>query len=90
MNLIDSAEIYALGHSERIVGRALAGRRNGAFVATKILPVAPFSPVVEHHGPASRARLGIDAIDLYQFHWPNPAVPLASRWTGCAGCSTTG
>jgi len=82
VNLIDSAEIYAFGQSERIVGRALAGRRAEAFVATKVLPVAPFSSVVVHRGRASRARLGIDAIDLYQLHWPNPAVPLSQQMGG--------
>ena len=82
VNLIDSAEIYAFGQSERIVGRALAGRRTGAFVATKILPVVPLSSVVVRRGRASRARLGIDAIDLYQIHWPNPAVPLSQQMGG--------
>ena len=82
VNLIDSAEIYAFGQSERIVGRALAGRRTGAFVATKVLPVVPLSSVVVRRGRASRARLGIDAIDLYQIHWPNPAVPLSQQMGG--------
>jgi len=82
VNLIDSAEMYAFGQSERIVGRALTGRRTGAFVATKILPVVPLSPVVVQRGRASRARLGIDAIDLYQLHWPNPVVPLSQQMDG--------
>jgi len=82
INLIDTAEIYAFGRSERIVGRAIAGRRREAFVATKVFPVAPVAPIVEQRGRASLARLGIDAIDLYQVHQPNPAVPLSSQMGG--------
>lgn len=76
INLIDTAEMYAFGRSERIVGRAIGGRRAEAFVATKLFPVLPLAPVVELRARASRRRLGVDRIDLYQLHWPNPAVPL--------------
>jgi len=76
VNLIDTAEIYAFGQSERIVGRALTSRRAEAFVATKLFPILPIPPVVVRRGRASLARLGIDAIDLYQIHQPNPVVPL--------------
>jgi aryl-alcohol dehydrogenase-like predicted oxidoreductase len=82
VNLLDSAEIYAFGQSERIVGRALAGRRDEAFVATKVLPLLPLSAIVAQRGRRSRDRLGIDAIDLYQIHWPNPVVPLAQQMDG--------
>src|SRR6202022_4210491 len=47
INLIDTAEIYAFGRSERIVGQAIAGRRDEAFLATKILPLAPTAAIVE-------------------------------------------
>jgi len=76
VNLIDTAEIYAFGRSERIVGRALAGRRDEAFVATKLFPVLPVDPVVGWRARLSAARLGVTAIDLYQVHWPNPVVPV--------------
>jgi aryl-alcohol dehydrogenase-like predicted oxidoreductase len=79
INLIDTAEAYGFGRSERIVGRALAGRRDEAFVATKLLPILPLAPIVEASARASARRLGVEAIDLYQLHWPNPAVPL--EWT---------
>jgi aryl-alcohol dehydrogenase-like predicted oxidoreductase len=79
INLVDTAEIYAFGRSERTVGRALQGRRNEAFIATKVLPVLPLATVVEQRAGASARRLLVDHIDLYQIHWPNPAVPL--RWT---------
>jgi aryl-alcohol dehydrogenase-like predicted oxidoreductase len=77
INLIDTAELYGLGRSERSVGKAIAGRRDEAFVATKVLPVVPFDPVVHQRALASRRRLGVERIDLYQAHWPNPVFPLA-------------
>jgi aryl-alcohol dehydrogenase-like predicted oxidoreductase len=76
VNLVDTAEAYAFGRSERIVGRALADRRNDAFVATKLFPILPIDPVVGWRARGSLARLAIDAIDLYQVHWPNPLVPI--------------
>jgi aryl-alcohol dehydrogenase-like predicted oxidoreductase len=82
VNVIDTAEIYGRGNSERIVGKALGERRKEAFVATKVLPVAPTAGYVEQHGRKSAGRLGIDAIDLYQIHWPNPVVPIAQQMEG--------
>jgi aryl-alcohol dehydrogenase-like predicted oxidoreductase len=82
INLIDTAEIYAFGRSERIVGKALSGRRDEAFIATKVLPVLPLPPVVVRRGRRSATRLGIRQIDLYQIHWPNPLVPLSSQMAG--------
>src|SRR5690242_19361901 len=76
VNVIDTAEIYGRGNSERIVGKALGDRRKDAFVATKVLPLAPTANRVEKHGRNSAQRLGIDVIDLYQIHWPNPLVPI--------------
>ena len=83
VNLIDTAEVYAGGRSERVVGRAISGRREEAFVATKVWPaVPPVASVVERKGRASAERLGVDLIDLYQVHWPNPLVPLRSTMAG--------
>lgn len=82
VNLIDTAEVYGLGESERIVGRAIAGRRTDAFVATKMFPVMPISPVVQWRGVQSAVRLGVERIDLYQVHWPNPVVPLPTTMRG--------
>jgi len=82
VNLFDTAEAYAFGKSERILGQALDGRRDKAFVATKILPLLPLAPVVVQRGRSSRDRLGIDVIDLYQIHWPNPVVPLSQQMDG--------
>jgi aryl-alcohol dehydrogenase-like predicted oxidoreductase len=82
VNLIDTAEVYARGVSEAIVGRALEGRRDEAFVATKVLPIWPSADRVEEHGRLSALRLQVDTIDLYQVHWPNPLVPLSSQMDG--------
>jgi len=74
ITLFDTAEIYGFGRSERILGRALASRRESAFLATKILPVVPVAPVVEQRAVASANRLGVSRLDLYQVHQPNPVV----------------
>src|SRR4029453_8495115 len=58
-----------------MVGRAIAGRRDEAFLATKIFPVLPVGPVVGDRARRSARRLGVDALDLYQVHQPNPLVP---------------
>jgi aryl-alcohol dehydrogenase-like predicted oxidoreductase len=74
INLVDTAEIYAFGRSERIVGEAIAGRRDEVFVATKVAPALPFAAVVTKRAEGSARRLGVERIDLYQAHWPNPVV----------------
>ncbi len=90
INLIDTAEVYARGVSEAIVGRALEGRRDDAFVATKVLPIWPSADRVEEHGRLSSLRLRVDTIDLYQIHWPNPLVPLSSQMEGMRRLQTSG
>ncbi|MGD0381763.1 MAG: aldo/keto reductase [Acidimicrobiales bacterium] len=78
ITLFDTAEIYGFGRSERILGKALGDRRDEAFIASKIFPVLPLGPVVLQRARASVRRLGIDALDLYQLHQPNPVVPLSA------------
>ncbi len=90
VNLVDTAEVYARGVSETIVGRALAGRRADAFVATKITPTLPTADRVEEHGRLSAMRLGVDVIDLYQVHWPNPVVPVSATMEGMRRLQTAG
>jgi aryl-alcohol dehydrogenase-like predicted oxidoreductase len=75
VTLFDTAEIYAMGKSERILGEALGDRRSGVAVASKIFPIAPFPPVIKHRERASARRLQLDRIPLYQIHQPNPVVP---------------
>jgi len=82
---IDTAEVYGSGESERIVGLAIAGRRDDVRIATKVGP----SPEGTGHRPdqvvaacdVSLGRLGIERIDLYQLHWPDETgVPLEDTW----------
>lgn len=77
MTFIDTAEVYGSGHSEELVGRAVKGRRAEAFIATKFSPEHNGYEDVLRAAEASLERLGSDYIDLYQVHWPNPAIPIA-------------
>ncbi len=74
VTLFDTAEIYGLGRSERILGEALGPARESAFLATKLFPLLPVAPVVEQRAVASANRLGTSRLDLYQVHLPNPVV----------------
>src|SRR6516162_11759862 len=74
VTLFDTAEIYGLGRSERILGQAMGEARESAFLATKIFPILPVAPVVEQRAVASANRLGVRRLDLYQVHQPNPVV----------------
>ena len=86
ITLIDSAEVYGFGESERIVARGLAAAgpdlAAGAFVATKLLPILPLPSIVATRAADSRDRLEVAAIDLYQLHWPNPIVPARTQAAG--------
>ncbi len=78
ITLIDTAEGYGPGRSERIIGATLATmpavERARLIVATKFLPIAPAEPILAWQAAGSRRRLGVDALDLYYAHWPNPLV----------------
>ena len=80
ITLIDTAEVYGPGHSERIIGATLAAmpaaERARLVVATKFLPIVPAEPILARQAAGSRRRLGVDAIDLYYAHWPNPFVSV--------------
>lgn len=76
MNFIDTAEMYSAGRSEEVVGEAIRGSRNDVFVATKVSPGHLHHDDVIRACRASLRRLGTDFIDLYQVHWPDPAVPI--------------
>jgi aryl-alcohol dehydrogenase-like predicted oxidoreductase len=83
INFFDTADIYGATKSEEFLGRALAGRRHEAIVATK------FGMAVDEQRRGARPnyvhraaedslkRLGTDYIDLYQLHQPDPEVPIA-------------
>ncbi len=79
INWIDTAAVYGLGHSETIVGRAVKGLRQRPYIFTKCSLIWDNSGKVSHslksasirrEAEASLMRLGLDAIDLYQIHWP--------------------
>jgi len=90
INFFDTAQAYGFGASERLLGRALkdelATRREEVVIATKgglriderRGLVRDSSPAWLRHGvEESLNALGVDHIDLYQVHWPDPATPLA-------------
>ena len=85
ISFIDTAEMYGFGRSERIVGSALEPRPDGAIVATKLMPILPLPAIAARQARASRARLGVEAIDLYQLHFPNPIVPPRTTMRGMRG-----
>ncbi len=79
VNLLDTAEGYGAGHSERIIGRALADRRSRYVVATKVAPPvdgdseADARTRVQTACAGSLQRLGTDYIDIYQLHGVPPS-----------------
>ncbi len=75
VTFFDTAEVYGLGKSERILGDALGDERDQVAVASKIFPIAPFPAVLKQRERASARRLQLKRIPLYQIHQPNPVVP---------------
>ena len=87
VTLIDTAPVYGFGHSEEVVGRAVAeyGQRDKLVLATKVAMEWKEDESVVRNASAARIekevedslrRLRTDVIDLYQVHWPDPAVPM--------------
>ncbi|WP_194396224.1 aldo/keto reductase [Microbacterium atlanticum] len=84
INFVDTADVYSAGVSEEITGKALAGRRDDVFLATKFF--MPMGDNPNHRGGSRRwiiqevenslRRLGTDWIDLYQVHRPDPHVDI--------------
>jgi len=77
MKFIDTAEMYGAGHSEEVVARALEGRRDRVFVASKVSPRHFAYNDVLDAAKRSLKRLGLKQIDLYQLHWPSSKIPIA-------------
>ncbi len=99
VNWIDTAPVYGLGHSEEVVGAAVAGLVNRPFIATKCGLVwngrgrirnnlRPAS--IRGELEASLRRLQVDVIDLYQCHWPDPATPVEDAWQTMAALQDEG
>jgi aryl-alcohol dehydrogenase-like predicted oxidoreductase len=76
INLIDTAEIYGSGESERLIGELLKGRREKFFIASKFFPYHMTYDGIIKACYKSLERLRTSEIDLYQVHWPNPIVPM--------------
>jgi diketogulonate reductase-like aldo/keto reductase len=73
--LIDTAEMYGDGAAEEVVGEALRGRRDDAFVVSKVYPWNADSNGAIQACENSLKRMGIDCLDLYLLHWPG-SIPL--------------
>ena len=81
VNLIDTAEMYADGAAEDIVGEAIAGRRDEVFLVSKVLPYNATRRGTVAACEASLRRLGTDRLDLYLLHWRG-RVPLEETLEG--------
>lgn len=75
LTLIDTAEMYADGGAEEVVGEALAGRRDQAFLVSKVYPWNAGRDSAIAACERSLQRLGTDHLDLYLLHWPG-SIPL--------------
>ena len=73
MTLIDTAEMYGSGKSERVVGEAIAPMRDDVFLVSKVLPFNASHEGTIEACEASLSRLGTDRLDLYLLHWPGPS-----------------
>jgi aryl-alcohol dehydrogenase-like predicted oxidoreductase len=93
INWIDTAAAYGLGRSESVVGRAIRGLDRQPYVFTKSSLVEGPDRKILHNltrdsihreAEASLQRLGVDAIDLYQIHWPIPDEDIEEGWSAMA------
>ncbi len=93
VNWIDTAAAYGFGRSEEVVGRALEGLQDRPYVFTKASLLEGADRRVVHslkrdsilrEADASLRRLGVDAIDLYQIHWPIPEEDIEEGWATLA------
>ncbi|WP_446038245.1 aldo/keto reductase [Streptomyces sp. SID1121] len=75
LTVIDTAEMYGSGAAEELVGEAIRGRRDGAYLVSKVLPYNADRRGTAEACHASLRRLGTDRIDLYLLHWRG-SVPL--------------
>lgn len=89
LNWVDTAAVYGLGHSEEVVGRAVAGLSKKPYVFTKCercwdstgqILKSLKKDSIQRECEASLKRLNIDTIDLYQIHWPEPDEDLEEGW----------
>ncbi|MFL5859511.1 MAG: aldo/keto reductase [Solirubrobacteraceae bacterium] len=92
INWIDTAAAYGFGHSEGVVGRALEGLQSARTCSPRPRPWTAHRRVVHslkrdsilREAQASLKRLGVEAIDLYQIHWPIPEEDIEEGWSAFA------
>jgi aryl-alcohol dehydrogenase-like predicted oxidoreductase len=93
INWVDTAAAYGFGRSERVVGRALEGLADRPYVFTKASLLDDGTGHVRHslkrdsvlrEAEASLGRLGSEAIDVYQIHWPVPESDIEEGWSALA------
>jgi diketogulonate reductase-like aldo/keto reductase len=77
MTLIDTAELYGNGRSEKLIGHVIAGQRDRVFLVSKVLPNHVTGDGIARACEASLARLGTDHLDLYLLHWRNGVSNLS-------------
>src|SRR5215468_11608859 len=99
INWIDTAAVYGLGHSEEVVARALDGVRDRPYLFTKCSMVWDERREIGHslkadsirrECEASLRRLRVEAIDLYQVHWPDPDEDIEEGWATLAALKQEG
>ncbi|MFF1838745.1 aldo/keto reductase [Streptomyces sp. NPDC058231] len=98
VELLDTADMYGPFTNELLIGRALKGRRDQAFVSTKCGLLVGDQHIVANGRPgyvrracdASLRRLQTDVIDLYQLHRADPEVPVEETWGAMADLVTAG
>lgn len=99
INWIDTAAVYGLGHSEQIVAKALEGMSQKPYIFTKCgLPWNENRKVLERlkadsirrEVEDSLRRLKVEAIDLYQIHWPDPDADVEEGWQTMAELQKAG
>ena len=90
VNWVDTAALYGLGHSERMVARALKGRTPRPYLFTKCervwdsqgrIGACLKAESIRRECEDSLRRLEVDVIDLYQIHWPEPDEDMEEGWT---------
>ena len=98
VNWIDTAPIYGFGRSEEVVGRTVAKMSEKPYIFTKCglegrngggvneLKAA----TIERQCEDSLRRLGVEAIDLYQIHWPDPDEDIEEGWAACVALLSAG
>jgi aryl-alcohol dehydrogenase-like predicted oxidoreductase len=91
INWIDTAAVYGLGHSEEVVGEAVRGLADPPYIFTKCgrvwgedRNISGSLKSIRTECENSLRRLQVDAIDLYQIHWPDPEQEIEEGWTEMA------